>query len=38
VSDGAFGYCKYVCLLFLLEYMFDAKTCDVSFLSIERLS
>lgn len=37
VSEGLFGCCKYLFVFFLLlEYMFDTRTCDLNFFSIER--
>ena len=36
--EGAFGCCKcFYVFLFLLECMFDAKTCNLNALSVERL-
>ena len=37
VCKGTFGCCKYFLFLFLLKCMFNARACDMSFLSVERL-
>ena len=35
VSKCAFSCCKYLFVFGLLEYMFDARACDLSFLGVE---
>ena len=35
-SKGAFCCCKCLFIYFLLECRFDARTCDVNFLSVGR--
>ena len=36
LSEGAFGCCKYLIIYYLLECLFDAETCDLSFVGLEK--